>query len=134
VRARSRLQSNGFLPDSISLPISSLERDFCPRRLPAWPTGELYFNPFALQFLFVIGAWYSYQCKTVVQSRILLAFAIAYLALSLVVALSWQFKSLDWFLPEEVAKLIYPIDKSHMAWRISAWQKLASMPTAFRLF
>src|SRR5262249_43912057 len=53
--------------------------------------------------------------QAVVQSRILLAFAIAYLALSLVVALSWQFKSLDWLLPEQVAKLIYPIDKSHMA-------------------
>jgi hypothetical protein len=24
--------------------------------VPAWPTGELYFNPFAWQFLFVIGA------------------------------------------------------------------------------
>jgi len=87
--------------------------------VPAWPTGELYFNPFAWQFLFVIGAWYSCQCspwlQAVIQSRILLAFAITYVALSLVIALSWQFKSLDWFLPEQVAKLIYPIDKSHMA-------------------
>jgi len=85
--------------------------------VPAWPTGELYFNPFAWQFLFVIGAWYSCQCRlqTVLRSPILLAFAIAYLAVSLVVALSWQFKSLDWFLPAQVAKLIYPIDNSHMA-------------------
>jgi hypothetical protein len=87
--------------------------------VPAWPAGELYFNPFAWQFLFVIGAWYSCQCspwlEAVVRSRILLALAITYLAFSLVVALSWQFKSLDWLLPEQVAKLIYPIDKSHMA-------------------
>jgi hypothetical protein len=87
--------------------------------VPAWPTGELYFNPFAWQFLFVIGAWYSCQCspwlQAVIQSRILLAFAITYLAFSLVVALSWQFKSLDWLLPAQAAKLIYPIDKSHMA-------------------
>jgi len=87
--------------------------------VPAWPTGELYFNPFAWQLLFVIGAWYSCQCgprlQPIVQSRILLAFAIAYLAVSLIITLSWQFKSLEWFLPEQVAKLIYPIDKSHMA-------------------
>jgi hypothetical protein len=87
--------------------------------VPAWPTGELYFNPFAWQFLFVIGAWYSCQCspwlQAVVQLRILLAFAITYLALSLVIALSWHFKSLDWLLPEQVAELIYPIDKGHMA-------------------
>jgi hypothetical protein len=87
--------------------------------VPAWPTGELYFNPFAWQFLFVIGAWYSCQCspylQALVQSRVLLAFAITYLAVSLIIVLGWQFKSLDWFLPERVAKLIYPIDKSHMA-------------------
>jgi hypothetical protein len=87
--------------------------------VPAWPAGELYFNPFAWQFLFVIGAWYSCHCspwlESVVRSRALLAFAMTYLAFSLVVALSWHFKSLDWLLPEQVAKLIYPIDKSHMS-------------------
>ena len=45
----------------------------------------------------------------------LLALAIAYLALSLIIVLSWKFTSLAWLIPEEVAKLIYPIDKSHMA-------------------
>jgi hypothetical protein len=87
--------------------------------VPAWPTGELYFNPFAWQFLFVIGAWYSRQrdprLQAVIQSRVMLAFAIAYLLFGLVVALSWQFMSLDWLVPEQLAKLIYPIDKSHMA-------------------
>jgi hypothetical protein len=87
--------------------------------VPAWPTGELYFNPFAWQFLFVVGVWYSCECspwlQAVVQSRIVLAFAIVYLAFSLIVVLSWQFKSLGWLLPEQMEKLIYPIDKSHMA-------------------
>lgn len=87
--------------------------------VPAWPTGELYFNPFAWQFLFVIGAWYSCNCgprlRAIVQSRAVLALAIAYLALSLIIVLSWKFTSLAWLIPEEVAKLIYPIDKSHMA-------------------
>ena len=87
--------------------------------VPAWPTGELYFNPFAWQFLFVIGAWYSCYCassmQAIVQSRVLLVLATIYLALSLIVALSWKFTSPAWLIPADVAKLIYPIDKSHLA-------------------
>ena len=87
--------------------------------VPAWPTGELYFNPFAWQFLFVIGAWYSCHCaprpRTIVQSPAVLALSIAYLAVSLVLALSWKFTSLARLIPSDVAELIYPIDKSHMA-------------------
>jgi len=87
--------------------------------VPAWPTGELYFNPFAWQFLFVIGAWYSCHCapwiRTIVQSPVVLALSIAYLAVSMVVALSWKLTSLAWLVPSDVAELIYPIDKSHMA-------------------
>ena len=71
--------------------------------MPAWPSGELYFNPFAWQFLFVIGAWYSCRCSPrllmIGRSRTLLLLAIAYLACSLLMALSWQFKSLEWLLP-----------------------------------
>jgi len=29
--------------------------------LPAWPGGELYFNPLAWQALFVFGAWYAHE-------------------------------------------------------------------------
>ncbi len=87
--------------------------------LPAWPTGELYFNPFAWQFLFVIGAWYSCHCSprllSIARSRALLLVAIAYLACNLLIALSWQFNSLEWFIPAEISKLIYPIYKSHLA-------------------
>ena len=87
--------------------------------VPAWPTGELYFNPFAWQFLFVIGAWYSCHCapwlRAIVQSRVVLVLAIAYLAIGLIIALSWKFTSLAWLIPTDVAKLIYPIDKSHLA-------------------
>jgi len=87
--------------------------------VPAWPTGELYFNPFAWQFLFVIGAWYSCHCAPallkIVQLRIVLLLALAYLAVSLLVALSWKFTSLAWLVPHAVAELIYPIDKGHMA-------------------
>jgi hypothetical protein len=86
--------------------------------VPAWPRGELYFNPLAWQVLFVFGAWYAQQgsgrLKAIVQSRIVLVLAIFYLALSLVIALSWQIKVLE-VVPDAVSRLIYPIYKSHLA-------------------
>jgi hypothetical protein len=87
--------------------------------VPAWPSGELYFNPFAWQFLFVIGAWYVYEgtarLRPVLKSRTLLILAIVYLLFSLVVALSWQFKALEGLIPAAVMNSIYPIYKSHLA-------------------
>jgi hypothetical protein len=87
--------------------------------LSAWPGGEWYFNPLAWQVLFVFGAWYAYkggdQFRTILQSRAALVLAILYLAFSLAVALSWQFKSLQGFMPAALAKLIYPVDKSNLA-------------------
>ena len=87
--------------------------------VPAWPSGELYFNPLAWQVLFVFGAWYagegSERIKTIVQSRAALVLAMLYLAFSLAVALSWQIAALEGFLPDAVSKLIYPISKSHLA-------------------
>jgi hypothetical protein len=88
-------------------------------QVPAWPSGELYFNPLAWQVLFVFGAWYACEgaerIKTIVQSRAALVLAMFYLAFSLAVALSWQIKALEGFLPDAVSKLIYPISKSHLA-------------------
>ncbi len=88
-------------------------------QVPAWPSGELYFNPFAWQFLFVIGAWYAYgqtaSLRAILESRALLIAALAYLAFSLVIALSWEFKSLEGLIPSVVTDLIYPIYKSHLA-------------------
>jgi hypothetical protein len=87
--------------------------------LPAWPTGEWYFNPLAWQVLFVFGAWYAYsgagRLRTLVQAPATLVLAILYLAFSLLVTLSWQIKALEGFMPDTLSKLIYPIDKSHLA-------------------
>ncbi len=86
---------------------------------PAWPSGELYFNPFAWQFLFVIGGWFAFEgaprVRPILRSRLLLLFAFAYLLVSLAVALSWEFSSLEGLVPSSIAKLIYPIYKSHLA-------------------
>jgi hypothetical protein len=87
--------------------------------VPAWPTGELYFNPLAWQILFVFGAWYAdegaLRLKTIVQSRLALVLALFYLALSFVFALSWEIKPMETFIPDGISSLIYPIYKSHLA-------------------
>lgn len=87
--------------------------------VPAWPAGELYFNPLAWQILFVFGAWYAYdgsrRLRTVVQSRAVLLVALLYLAFSLIITLSWQFEVLEQLVPAAIAGLIYPIYKSHLA-------------------
>jgi hypothetical protein len=87
--------------------------------VPAWPSGELYFNPFAWQFLFVIGSWYVYEgtkrLQSILQSRALLVIAIGFLVFSLIVALSWKFKAIEGLIPAAVTDLIYPIYKSHLA-------------------
>lgn len=88
--------------------------------VPAWPRGEMYFNPFAWQVLFVFGAWYATAgggwplLKRMLQSRPAVLLAALFLLASLEVTLSWQFKALD-ILPEALSKAIYPIDKSHLA-------------------
>jgi hypothetical protein len=87
--------------------------------LPGWPSGELYFNPLAWQALFVFGAWYAYEgasrLRTIVQSRAVLVLSVLYIALSVLVTLSWQFKASEAFMPHAVSNLIYPIYKSHLS-------------------
>jgi len=87
--------------------------------VPAWPSGEMYFNPVAWQLLFVFGAWYACDgarhLRKVVQSPVTLVVALLYLAFSLIITLSWQFKALEQVVPSEVSDLIYPIYKSHLA-------------------
>ena len=85
--------------------------------LPAWPTGELYFNPLAWQFLFVFGAWYagwgSGRLKEIMRLRATLLLAVFYIAFGLIVALSWRIEPLKWLIPD-VISLIYPIYKTHL--------------------
>jgi hypothetical protein len=87
--------------------------------VPAWPVGELYFNPMAWQILFVFGAWYAdrgaARVKAIVHSPAALLIAVLYIGFSLVITLSWRFEALNWLIPEEVSRLIYPIYKSHLA-------------------
>jgi hypothetical protein len=98
--------------------------------LPAWPEGQWYFNPLAWQVLFVFGAWYANEgavrLRTILQSRAALLLAMLYLAFSLAIALSWQLKMLEGFMPDALSKLIYPIEKSNLSpWRLLHFLALA---------
>ena len=112
------LNRSGLLAMAASL-LLYLMVQFYSWGLPAWPSGELYFNPLAFQVLFVLGAWYADggadRIRPIVQSRAVLIIAILYLLFSLIVALSWQFDALTVLVPDVVSALIYPIDKSHLA-------------------
>ena len=67
--------------------------------MPSYPSGHWYFNPFAWQLLFVFGAWCALggaqRLSAVLQSRVTLAIAVAYLVFAFIIALTW-FVPRDW--------------------------------------
>jgi hypothetical protein len=86
--------------------------------VPAWPNGVWFFNPLAWQLLIVFGAWWVIGGKRLppwVTSRTALAIAVLYLALSLIIALSWSVKWLEPLVPQTLTNLIFPVDKSNLS-------------------
>ncbi len=85
--------------------------------VPAWPNSHWAFNPMAWQLLVVLGAWWIIEGKRVqpwVRSRSALALVVPFLLFSLVIALSLRIKPLEALIPEALAKLLYPLDKSNL--------------------
>ena len=85
--------------------------------VPAWPNSHWAFNPLAWQLLVVLGAWWMIEDKKIrpwVTSRTALVLAVLYLLFSLVIALSWRIKPLEALIPEALANLLYPLDKSNL--------------------
>ena len=86
--------------------------------VPAWPNGHWAFNPLAWQLLFVLGAWWMInedkRARPWVTSRTTLMLAVLYLLFSLVIALSWRIKPLEALIPQALAELLYPLDKSNL--------------------
>jgi hypothetical protein len=86
--------------------------------VPAWPNDVWFFNPLAWQLLIVLGAWWAVGGKRLprrVTSRTALAIAVLYLALSLIIALSWNIESLQPLVPQPLTNLIFPVDKSNLS-------------------
>jgi hypothetical protein len=86
--------------------------------LPAYPNGVWFFNPFAWQLLFVFGAWCALggakRLAPVLQSRTILAIAIAYLAFAFVITLTWYIEPLGRLVPNWLSEWMYPIDKTNL--------------------
>ncbi len=87
--------------------------------LPTWPSGEgWFFNPFAWQLLFVLGA----LCSTLPDDfgqrlrwrRWLDVAAVGWLLFAAWIALSWRVPWLEDSVPELVAEWLYPIDKTNL--------------------
>jgi hypothetical protein len=85
--------------------------------LPAYPDGKTwYFDPFMWQLAFYFGAACAVDGRVGERlrpyARVLTPAAIAYVVLAGVIALSWQFNPLARLVPDWLARLIYPIDKT----------------------
>jgi len=86
--------------------------------LPGYPDGVWFFNPFAWQFLFVIGAFLCRVRDFRPSKRLPVgpsaAFAAVYLLFSLFLVASWSNPTLAAMVPRGLAKVIYPIDKTNL--------------------
>ena len=87
--------------------------------LPTSPSGNgWFFNPFAWQLVFYLGASFAAAGRMGERltplRRWLLPIALAYLAFSFFIVMSWQIKALSGLVPDWLGRLIYPIDKTNV--------------------
>jgi hypothetical protein len=86
--------------------------------LPAYPTGEWWFNPFAWQLLFVFGAWCALggadRLSRVLRSPAITAVAISYLLFAFAVTLTWHAPRFAYLIPRWLGEWMYPIDKINL--------------------
>ena len=86
--------------------------------LASYPDGAWYFNPFAWQFLFVIGAWISLDRTGLVRrltaSRPAVWSALLFLLLSFAITLAARFGFAS-AMPALIADLFFPNDKTNLA-------------------
>jgi hypothetical protein len=87
--------------------------------LASYPPGTTwYFNPFAWQLMFVFAAWCGVggvaKLWPIVQSRVALLLAIAWIGFAFLIVMTWHVAFLDAMVPKWMIKLIYPIDKTDL--------------------
>ena len=87
--------------------------------LPSYPSGVWYFNPFAWQLLFVLGAWLALgganTLHFLVRSRTVLVFGLAYLLFAAVMTLSGLIPELQKLFPRVLFETFNPNDKTNLA-------------------
>jgi len=86
--------------------------------LPAFPTGQWYFNPFAWQLLFVFAAWCGIgaveQLTGLLHSRAVFWLAVAYLLFALVMTLAGSLPWLHAIIPSAIDHAVNPMDKTNL--------------------
>lgn len=86
--------------------------------IPAYPRGQIYFNPLDWQLLYVIGIWWGMkpakEQPVILKSRVIAGLAAIYLLFSLFITLGWHFHSLEAYVPAAIVRMIYPIDKGDL--------------------
>lgn len=86
--------------------------------LPAYPSGQWIFNPFAWQLLFVFGAWCALggaeRLAPVTRAPATAIAATAYVLFAFAVSLTWYFPRYAHLVPKWLADWMYPIDKINL--------------------
>ena len=87
--------------------------------LPSYPSGVWYFNPFAWQLLFVLGAWLALggaaTLHFLVRSRVVLVCGLAYLLFATVMTLAGLVPEFERLLPRALFEAFNPNDKTNLA-------------------
>ena len=87
--------------------------------LPSYPSGVWYFNPFAWQLLFVLGAWLALgganTLHFLVRSRSVLVLGLAYLCFAAVMTLAAQIPEFQKLFPRVLFAAFNPNDKTNLA-------------------
>jgi hypothetical protein len=104
--------------------------------LPSYPSGSWFFNPYAWQLLFVFGAWCALggaqRMSRILQSRITLVLAAAYLLFALAIVLTWYFPRIDFLVPHWLSSWMYPISKTDLdVLRFAHFLALAALTVHF---
>ncbi len=103
------------LATSVGVYVVALQFDL---NFPAYPEGMWTFNPLAWQLLFGFGAWCAVggaqRLSGFMRSPVVLGLAIAYLAFSLGIVLTWYFPPFGHLVPKWLSDWMYPIDKTNL--------------------
>jgi len=104
--------------------------------LPASPSGFWYFNPFAWQLLFFLGAWIAVggaqAIQWIIRTRTVFWLAIAYLVLAFVMTTASHAPDLGNLLPHWILESFNPNDKTNLApYRVVHLIALAIVVTRF---
>ncbi|HEY9452873.1 MAG TPA: OpgC domain-containing protein [Bradyrhizobium sp.] len=107
---------NGVMLGSILLYFAARQFGW---NLPSYPSGVWYFNPFAWQLLFVLGAWLALgganALHFLVRSRAVLLFGVAYLLFAAIMTLAGLMPELQNWIPRALFETFNPNDKTNLA-------------------